>query len=445
MRYTQITDDQVTQALEAIGVKTLDDLFATIPSKLRLGRDLNIPKGLSEMALLTDVGELASRTMSCDNLVCFLGGGAYDHFIPTLVDAIASETDFLTAYTPYQAEASQGILQLFYEFQTMICQLTGMEVANASLYEGSTAATEAVLMATSITKRNRVLVADTVHPDTRRVLRTYGQSRNLELITVATDRGVINDGALADLLDDSIAAILVQSPNFYGCLERVDRIAPLAHAQGALIIVSTDPLAGGILKPPGAWDVDIVVGEGQALGVPLQYGGPYLGLLASREKFLRKMPGRIVGTTTDAVGRRGFCLVMQTREQHIKRDRATSNICTNQGLLAIRAAIYMAALGRSGIAQVAQLCFDNAHYAADRLAKLEGYELRFDAPFFKEFVVKSSKNVDRVLRSCRKRGILGGVALGPFDSSLEDCILVAVTEKRTKSQIDDWIAALECA
>jgi glycine dehydrogenase subunit 1 len=434
MRYTQFTEDQIRQALDAIGVDSIEALFASIPSELRQRTELNIPPGLSELELLNEANELASRNHHCEELVCFLGGGAYDHFIPTLVDALASQTEFLTAYTPYQAEASQGILQLFYEFQTMVCLLTGMEVASA--------AAEAVLMATMVTKCRRVLVAESVQPDTKRVLDTYARCQGTDLVTVPAPDGVVDEQALAAALVEDSAAVLVQSPNFFGCIERLDRIVPLAHKHGALAVVSADPIASGLLKPPGAFDADIVVGEGQALGVPLQYGGPYLGLLAGREKYLRKMPGRVVGQANDLDGRRGFCLALQTREQHIKRERATSNICTNQGLLATRAAIHMATMGRRGLAEVASQCFDKAHYAASEIARLDGYEMRFAAPFFKEFVVRTSRDVDAALAACRAQGILGGVPLARFDQRLNDCFLVAVTEKRTKAEIDRLVAAL---
>ncbi len=445
MRFTQFTDGQVEQALEVIGVDSIDALFVTIPPALRLKGDLKIPSGVSELELLKDVGSLTARNQDCDQLVCFLGGGAYDHFIPTVVDALSMQTEFLTAYTPYQAEASQGILQLFYEFQTMICLLTGMEVANASLYEVASAAAEAVLMATSITRRRNVIVAESVHPDTRQVLDTYLRSQDMDIVTVPAPDGVIDEQALLTALSESTATVLVQSPNLFGCVERLDRIVPIVHDRGALAIVSTDPISSGILKPPGAFDTDIVIGEGQALGVPMQYGGPYLGLLAGREKYLRKMPGRVVGETKDTEGRRGFCLTLQTREQHIKRERATSNICTNQGLLAARAAVYMAAMGRRGIAEVASQCFDKAHYAATQIAKLKGYELRFAATFFKEFVVRTSRGVEAALAACRARGILGGVPMARFDERFNDCFLVAVTEKRTRAEIDSLVAALDSA
>ncbi len=431
--------------LTASGVKSIDDLFAPIPENLRFKGDLNIPVGVSELGMLEDAESLASRNKHCGEMVSFLGGGAYDHFIPTMVDAMAAQSEFLTAYTPYQAEASQGILQLFYEFQTMICQLTGMEVANASVYEAASGAAEAVFMATNITKRNRVIVADSVHPDTIATLKTYTRQLDIVVVTYPCKDGVVDEKALGELLNDSTAAVVLQSPNFYGCVERLDKIVPVIHGHGALAIVSFDPIAAGVLKRPGDFDVDIVVGEGQALGVPLQYGGPYLGLLACREKYLRKMPGRVVGQTKDSEGRRGFCLTLQTREQHIKRERATSNICTNQGLLAIRASIYLAAMGKQGITNVAEQCFDKAHYAADEISKLDGYELRFDAPFFKEFTVTTTRGVKKVLDQCKNRGIYGGVALGRFDERFNDCFMVAVTEKRSKKQIDDLVAALKDA
>ena len=445
MKYTQTTDEQVKQMLTTIGVSSLEELFAPIPAALRMDRPLRLHAALSEPALLEDVQSLGSRNRTCDELVCFLGAGAYDHFIPTVVDAMAGQSEFVTAYTPYQAEASQGILQAFYEFQTMVCQLFGMEVANASLYEGASAAAEAVLMATGITRRRKVLIAGGVSPDVQQVLATYGLEREIEFATVASPAGCVDESALAKQLDDTVAALLVASPNFFGCLERLDRIIPLVHEAKALAIVSTDPLAGALVKPPGELGADIVVGEGQPLGVPMGYGGPLLGLMATREKHLRKMPGRVVGLTTDRAGRRSFCLALQTREQHIKREKATSNVCTNQGLMAMRAAVHMAALGRNGLTEVARQCFDKAHYAADGIAALNGYQLRFDAPFFKEFVVQTERGVEHVLSECRRQGILGGLPLGRFCPGYEDCFMVAVTERRTRAQINALISALDAA
>ncbi len=443
MQYTQVTDAQVSEMLETIGAESIEELFSPIPDKLRTKGDLNIPKGVSELELLRDTESLAGRNHATGELISFLGGGAYDHFIPTVVDAMSGQSELLTAYTPYQAEASQGVLQLFYEFQTMICELTGMDVANASLYEGASAAAEATLMAINITRRKRVVIAETAHPDTVSVLRTYLAQQDVELATVQVgEDGCIDSQSLSAKLNGETAAVIVQSPNFFGCIERIDRLIPMIHEHGALAIVSTDPIASGLLKPPGTFDADIVVGEGQALGIPLQYGGPYLGLLAAKEKYLRKMPGRVVGMTNDLDGRRGFCLALQTREQHIKRERATSNICTNQGLLAMRASIYLATMGKQGIAAVATQCFDKSHYAATSIAELDGYELAFDAPFFKEFTVRTTKSVDKLLSVCRDSGILGGVALSRFAMGLDDCFMVAVTEKRSKQEIDALVEML---
>jgi glycine dehydrogenase subunit 1 len=442
MRYTQLTPDHVRHMLDTIGAASIEELLAPIPADHRCGGPLSIPAGASEPDILRDTSVLAQRNQDTTKLVSFLGAGAYDHFIPTLVDHLAMQGEFLTAYTPYQAEASQGILQVFYEFQTMVCQLTGMEVANASLYEGASAAAEAMMMATAITQRNRLLVAESVHPHTLGVLRAYAGQRDVEVETAPTEHGVLDRWTLANLQDERTAAVLLQYPNFYGNLERLDEIIAIIHEAGALAIVSMDPISSGLLKPPGAFDADIVVGEGQALGIPLQYGGPYLGLMAAREKHLRKMPGRIVGMTHDREGRRGFCLTLQTREQHIRRERATSNVCTNQGLMATRAAVYLATMGRAGMGRIASRCFDKAHYAARCITGLPGYTLRFEAPFFKEFTVRTKHDVRRVLDACRQRGILAGVPLGRLDERYADCFLVAVTEKRTKTEIDELVAAL---
>lgn len=442
MRYTQYTKPQVRRMLQTIGVASVDDLFSAVRATLPDPGPLDLPAGMSELDLLRDTTDLARRNHACDELVCFLGGGAYDHFIPSVVDALAGQPAFVTAYTPYQAEASQGILQLFFEFQTMVCALTGMDIANASLYEGASAAAEGVMMAVDITGRRRALVARNVHPDTADVLRAYARQRGVDIATVPDVDGVVDERALADALDGGVAAVLLQSPNFLGCIERLDRLIPAIRAQGALAIVSTDPLAGGVLKTPGALGADVVVAEGQPLGIPMQYGGPYLGLLASREPYLRRLPGRIVGMTTDREGRRAFCLTLQTREQHIRRERATSNVCTNQGLLAIRAAVYVAAMGTTGLTRVAAQCFDNAHYAADAIAAVTGYALPLSAPFFKEFVVRTTRGVDNVLAACRAEGILGGIPLARFDDRLDDCFLVAVTEKRTKADIDRLVSVL---
>ena len=443
MKYTQLTDNQVETMLQTIGVGSIDELFSVVPQAQRLGRPLDIPVGVSEMEVLRDVGSLAGRNASCNELVCFMGAGAYDHFVPTVVDELAMKGEFLTAYTPYQAEASQGALQAFYEFQTMVCQLTGMDVANASLYEQASAVAEAVLMAGGGGRKDRVLVSQAVHPDTRQVLDTYTADLPLKPEVVPAADGVTDLMALANTVDGRTAAVVVQSPNFFGCLERLDTIARIAHEAGALLIASVDPLSCGLVKSPGEMGADIVVAEGQPLGIPLSYGGPFLGLLAARQKFTRKMPGRIVGRGLDAEGCTAYCLALQTREQHIRREHATSNVCTNQGLMALRAAVYLAAMGKQGIANVASQCLDKAHYAAKRIAELDGYSLKFAAPFFKEFTVQTTRGVPRVLNHCREKGVLAGVGLGCWYENLGDCFTVAVTEKRTKEQIDQLVEALE--
>jgi glycine dehydrogenase subunit 1 len=442
MDYTQITADDEQRMLAVIGAGGVDELFAPIPADQRLGRNLEIPHGCSEQELLAELSALAGRNTGTDRLTCFLGCGAYDHFIPTIVDHLAQRGEFLTAYTPYQAEASQGTLQAFFEFQTLICELTGMDIANASLYEGASAAAEAGMLAIASTRRPTLVIADTCHPDTVATVTTYANQQNVVVDRLAHADGVTDVATARAALHDGVAALIIQFPNFFGALEDLPGLIDAAHAVGALAVVAYDPIAAGRFKRPGDFGADIVVGEGQALGIPLQYGAPYLGFFAAREKFLRKMPGRMVGIAEDPNGRRGFALVLQTREQHIKRERATSNVCTNQGLMALRAAIYLSAMSRQGLNQVATQCLDKTQYAARRIAELDGFELRFPAPFFKEFVVRTDKPVDAVLAACRGRGILAGVPLGRWFPELDDCFAVAVTEKRTRAEIDRLVAAL---
>jgi len=442
MNYTQLTDNEVRHMLDTLGISRVGELFRDIPPQARLDRPLAVPEPLTELQLLADLESLAAANNACDKLTCFLGGGMYDHFIPTVVDALASQSEFVTAYTPYQAEASQGSLQAFYEYQTLICQLTGMDVSNASLYEGATAAAEAVLMARSITGRRRIVVSSAVHPDTRGVLATYVHDLPLDLTVIETTGGRTSPDDLRRAVNDQTAAVLIQTPNVFGCVESLDRLSAIAHESGAIVIASVDPISCALLKTPGQLGADIAVGDAQPLGIPMSFGGPTCGFMACKEPYLRKMPGRLIGATRDRAGRRGFCLTLQTREQHIRRERATSNICTNQGLLALRVAIYLSAMGRRGAARVASLCLDKAHYAAGRIAALDGFEQRFEAPFFKEFVVRTTRGVSRVLDHCRSKGILAGVSLGQWYDNLSDSFLVAVTEKRTREEIDALVAAL---
>jgi glycine dehydrogenase subunit 1 len=443
------TPDDQKAMLEKIGAASIEDLFQSIPAGLRLKRPLNVPPALSEIELQQHLSDLARRNRAAGDAVCFLGGGSYDHFIPAVVDAVAGRSEFYTAYTPYQAEASQGSLQAFYEFQTLICQLTGLDVANASLYDGGSAVAEAVLMAQGVTpKRHQVLVAGSVHPEYRRNLTTYLANLEAKATVLPTPHGFLDPADLKKAIDDQTLCVVVQHPNFFGCLEEVDDLAAAARARGALFIVSFDPISLGLLKRPGQYGADIAVGEGQSLGTPMGYGGPYLGLLACREEFVRKMPGRLVGQTVDRHGRRCWALTLQTREQHIRREKATSNICTNQGLFALRAAVYLAALGPQGLRETAELCTRKAHYAAAQLTKVDGVRLRFDRPFFKEFTLQVKRPVPALLADLLRQGFHAGLPLAGWSQKegwypeLHDCFSVAVTEKRTKAEIDRLAAAL---
>ncbi len=437
MPYIANTLEDQRAMLEAIGIGTLDELFDAIPSELRLGRPLDIGPALTELELTQRMTALAAANRSAGERVCFLGGGSYDHFIPAVVDTIGSRGEFYTSYTPYQPEASQGNLQVFFEYQTLITAITGMDVSNASLYDGASAAAEAVLMAVHATGRRRIVTAASVHPEYRQVLATYMEDLDLELVTVGTPEGVLDAGELEAVVDGETACVLLQHPNFFGCLEAVERIGEIAHAAGALFVVAVDPISLGLLKRPGDYGADIVVAEGQSLGSPMAFGGPYLGILACREQFVRRMPGRIAGETVDRRGRRCWVLTLQTREQHIRREKATSNICTNQGLFALRATVYLAALGPAGLREVAELCLQKSHYAAGRLAERGGWPLRFDRPFFKEFVVRApGGNLDRRVQEGVDAGYFIGVPLGRWYPELSDALLVTVTEKRTRAEID---------
>jgi glycine dehydrogenase subunit 1 len=429
--------------LQAIGVASLDQLFESIPAGVRLNRPLRVAPALSEMELTQEMSRLARANISPDQAVCFLGGGAYDHFIPAVVDQIVGRGEYYTAYTPYQAEASQGSLQAFFEFQTLLCQLTGMDVGNASLYEAGSAVTEAALMAhTSVEGKSRILIAESVHPEYRQTLNTYLSNLEPKAITLKTPDGVLRPQELSASLSEDVSCIVVQSPNFFGNIEDLEALAKIAHAKGVAIVVSMDPVSLGLLKRPGDCGVDIVVGEGQGLGTPLQYGGPYLGLLACKQQYIRKIPGRLVGQTTDRNGTTCWALTLQTREQHIRREKATSNICTNQGLIALRATVHLAALGPLGLHETAALCVQKAHYAAQELAKVPGIKLRYpDKPFFKEFTIQVPTAAEPLLAKLLQRGYHAGLALGRWYPDLANCVTLAVTEKRTKAEIDGLVAA----
>src|SRR5262245_33152111 len=438
MPYFYNTPDDIAAMLQAIGVGSIDELFAGVPADLRMKRLLELPPALSEMELAQHLQSLAANNSHIGQKVCFLGGGAYDHFVPAVVDAIASRGEFYTSYTPYQPEVSQGNLQVMFEYQTLICQLTGMDVSNASLYDGGSAAAEGVLLAMSVTGRpNKAVVAESVHPHYREILKTYFASIGAELITAPTAGGAVKPADIAATVDSNTACVLLQHPNFFGCLEDVAAIAKIAHDAGALLVQSFDPISLGVLKRPGDLGADVAVAEGQSLGTPLLYGGPYLGIMACKEQFVRRMPGRIAGQTVDRRGRRSWVLTLQTREQHIRREKATSNICTNQGLFALRAAIYLAEMGPHGLAETAELCVRKARYARQQLTAGSRLTAAFEQPVFKEFVVRDRDGrVTDLLAQATDAGYLAGIPLSQWYPQLADCFLVTVTEKRTKVEID---------
>ena len=444
--YILNTDADVAAMLAGIGEPSIDALFQGIPAELRLKRPLDVPPPMSEFELESHVRGLAARNESPASAVCFLGGGAYDHFIPAVVDAIAGRSEFYTAYTPYQAEASQGTLQAVFEYQTLMCQLTGMAVANASLYEAGSGVAEAVLMAMGVTGRaGDVLVAETVHPEYRQVLSTYLANLKATVRVLPCPGGKLDPAAVAAAVNDSTIAVVAQSPNFFGHLEAMGDIAAAGKSAGALFVSVFDPVSLGLLKKPGDYGADIAVGEGQGIGNPLHYGGPYLGILTCRAEYARKIPGRLVGETTDRHGKRCWVLTLQTREQHIRREKATSNICTNQGLFALRAAVHLSALGPQGLRETAELCTRKAHYAAAEMTKIPGVKLAFETPFFKEFTLTLPKEPKAVLTALRAEGYHAGLAAGRWHPEYANSLIVAVTEKRTKAEIDGLAAALAAA
>lgn len=450
MSYLFATTDEQQQMLRQIGLDSIDRLLDQIPTDLKLDRPLDLPPALTEPELEQHLKSLAARNIGASNRACFLGGGAYDHFIPSVVDEIASRGEFYTAYTPYQAEASQGTLQAFFEFQSLIAELSGLEVANASLYDGGSGTAEAVLMAMRCVDRtDNVAIVGTTNPEYVDSVTTYLANKQTKINLVPAPLGTADTSALESVVNDQTACVVVQQPNFFGCLEDVVAIGKIAHQHGALLVVSFDPLSTGILKRPGDLGTDIAVAEGQSLGIPLQFGGPYLGILACRQQYVRKMPGRLIGQTLDRNGQRCYFLNLQAREQHIRRAGAMSNICTNQGLMALRATVYLSLLGPVGLKEVAELSCRKAHYAADRLKLIEGCELMFDAPFFKEFVLKYRDGADVAIRKAAAANIDIGPALSHFKSltgvSQEDqdqSLLIAVTESRTKEEIDRLVTAL---
>jgi len=426
--YLPNTDADRQTMLREIGVGSIEELFKDIPERVRHAR-FKLPQPLSELELKKELSQLAGRNASLDNYACFLGAGSYRHFIPSTVEHVIGRSEFYTAYTPYQAEASQGTLQTTYEYQSLVCQLTGMDVSNAGMYDGSTAAAEAAITACIIKKRGKVAVSPAVNPTYRDVIRTYVQARNFSMETVDSNSSLPAD----------CACLVVQHPNFFGYLEEVEACVQKAHDGGALLIAIVDPVSLGMLKPPGQYGADIAVADGQALGNPMSFGGPGLGLFACRREYLRQMPGRIVGKTVDVDGKPGYVMTLVTREQYIRRERATSNICTSEALMALAAAVYLATLGRRGLRQVAELCYHKAHYAAEKIARLTGYSPVFSKPFFKEFAIRCPVAPSQINRGLFNEGIIGGLDISHI---IENGMLLCVTEMNTRQEIDKLVEIL---
>lgn len=446
-RYLPMTEQDQAEMLAAIGVNSVEDLFADIPQQVRYEGVLPMSEALSEPALLKHMRKLADANADFDRYACFLGAGIYDHHIPVVIHHIISRSEFYTAYTPYQPEISQGELQAVFEFQSYICELTGMKVANASMYDGATALAEAAALASGAVKRKRIVVSRAVHPEARDILRTYAHGLGLEVVEVGVRGGVTDPEALKASVNDETAAVLLQTPNFFGCLEDLRAVEPIIHEKKGLLVASVNPLSLGLLEAPGKLGADIVVGDAQPLGIPASLGGPTCGFFAVTEALMRRIPGRIVGQTVDKDGRRGFVLTLQAREQHIRREKATSNICSNQALLALCASVYLSVMGKRGLVEAAELNVRKAHYAAGRIAASGKLSLAFADPFFNEFVVKLPEGTDIAALNARllKAGYIGGYDLGAAYPELAGHMLLAVTERRTKEEIDGLISEMEAS
>ena len=436
-----LQDEQVM--LKSIGASSIEELFSDIPEDVKFNRELNINSPMSELEVQKHIKALCSKNKGTEDLVCFLGAGVYDHYIPSIIKHIISRSEFYTAYTPYQPEISQGTLQAIFEYQTLICDITGLDVTNASMYDGATACAEAAIMAAESTKRKSIIVSKSVHPEIRKVLSTYTRFKEIELIEIDTVDGVTDITKLKEFVDSKTAGVIVQNPNFFGIIEDMTEVEKITHDNKALLIMSVDPISLAILKTPGEIKADIAVGEGQSLGNQMNFGGPYLGFMATTTKLMRKIPGRIVGQTVDVDGKRAFVLTLQAREQHIRREKATSNICSNQALNALIAAIYLTTMGKEGLKEVAYQSMQKAHYAFNEIVKLEKYKPVFDKPFFKEFVIKGHESASIINEKLLECNIIGGYDLEKDYLSHKNDLLFCVTEKRTKSEINELIAAME--
>lgn len=445
MRFIPNTDRNRKEMLEALGLRSVKELFQNIPEELLLKKNLKIPKGLSEIELVKEMRLLSEKNADLEHYSCFLGAGAYHHFIPSVISHLIGRSEFYTSYTPYQPEVSQGLLQAIYEFQTLICELTGMDVANASMYDGASALAEAMIMAFHITGREEVVISGTVHPEYRKVVKTHARAKNLKIIDVGYENGITSLKELKEKISSKTAAVLIQNPNFFGSLENTGEIEKITRENKSLSIVTiVEPTSLGLLKPPGKWGADIVAGEGQSFGNPISFGGPYLGFMATKDKYMRKLPGRLVGATTDSKGRRGYMLTLQAREQHIRREKATSNICTNQALCALAATIHLVSLGKKGLRKVAELSIQKAHYAFEKIKGIEGFEGIFSSPFYNEFVIKcrDTKKTNQILL---KEKIIGPLELGGYYPELKDHLLFCTTEMNSREEIDKLVATLRKA
>ncbi|HQV69373.1 MAG TPA: aminomethyl-transferring glycine dehydrogenase subunit GcvPA [Thermoflexales bacterium] len=442
MNYLPHTDAERAEMLKIIGANSIDELFDAIPEKYRFPK-LDLPEPLTEMEVMWEMQSLTDANADVNHYACFLGAGAYNHYVPSLVDHILRRGEFLTAYTPYQPEVAQGTLQSIFEFQSMVGQLTGMDIATASHYDGATSFTEAALMAMGMTRRQKVLVSPGVHPQYRQVLRTYTQFNTGVKITGDENLDNVSLDALLSHLDKDTAAVCVSNPDFFGNIIDLKGVAEKVHAAGAMLIVSVNPISLGLLKPPGEFGADIVTGEGQPLGIPVGFGGPYLGFFCTRREHMRRIPGRIVGETVDRDGKRGFVLTLKTREQDIRREKATSNICTNQGLMMTAACVYLSVMGKHGVKQAANLSYQKAHYAAEQIGKVKGFSVWNKGPFFNEFVIKCPKPVSEINDFLLdETDIIGGYDLGKDYPELKDHMLVCCTETNTKDEIDALAGAL---
>lgn len=443
MDYIPNTQHDKEIMMKEMGISSFEALLEDIPRTLR---EFSLPlhHGLSEPQVFNILKNLSEENISTNKCISFLGAGAYEHYIPSIVDHLASRSEFYTCYTPYQPEVSQGTLQVIYEYQTLMCELTGMDISNASLYDGSTALAEAALLAIHLKEKNKIICSRAIHPEYRQVLRTYAKGLRTEIIEIGTPDGTMDINQLEKAMDDKTAAVLVQSPNFFGCIEDMQTISDITHKYDTLFVACVNPISLGLLRPPGEYNADIAVGEAQVLGNYLNYGGPYLGFFTIKKDLLRRMPGRIAGETVDRRGRRCFTLTLQAREQHIRRHKATSNICTNQALLALRACIYLCALGKKGMEELANINIQKSHYAYERLRTLNNFQPVFKKPFFHEFVFKTHDHIriSNINKYLLKKGIIGGLELSQWYPDMDNCMLLCVTETKTKTSIDRFVAEL---